>query len=80
MRTTIRLPDDLYDEVRRQSLDRGRTVTSYIEDALRAALRLPDGPPPAAFRVDAFHGSGTLPGVDLDDSARLLEQMEAEPS
>ena len=75
MRTTIRLPDELYTEVRRRSADQGVTVTSFIEVALRAAL-VEHERDPRPFQVRPFSGTGTLPGVDLTDSASLLEAME----
>ena len=76
MRTTIRLPDELYDEVRRRSVERGVTVTSFIERALRDSLAEQSKVPARPFVVTAFKGNGTLPGVDLNDSAALLDVME----
>ena len=77
MRTTIRLDDKLLSEAKRLAAESGRTLTSVIEDALRAALALRKQPG-AARRVKLkTHGSGGLqPGVDLNDSAALLELME----
>ena len=75
MRTTIRLPDDLYGQVRRRALETSATVTSVIENALRAALA-ERGDDEKPFVVEPFHGTGTLPGVDLLDSASLLDVME----
>lgn len=76
MRTTIRLPDDLYDQVRLTALQQRRTVTTFIEEALRAALRerAPAAQRPA-FRIDPIPGR-LQPGVDLDDSAALLDLMD----
>lgn len=77
MRTTIRLPDQLYRDVQRRASDERRTVTSFIEESLRQRLaESRDESPAPAFIVDAFVGTGTLPGVDLSDSAALLDQME----
>lgn len=78
MRTTLHLPDDLYRDVKSLAAQSGRTVTSVVEDALRAELArirstTTDRPP---FRVDAVGSGGLLPGVDLDDSAALLDVME----
>ncbi len=70
----MRLPDELYDEVRRRALDEGQTVTSFLERALRRALA--EYRPAQPFVVEPFHGTGTLPGVDLHDSAALLDAME----
>jgi hypothetical protein len=78
MRTTIRLPDDLLRDAKRAAADADRTLTSLIEDALRVALRartadvdIPDPEP-----LITFGRGGTLPGVDLDDSAALQDLME----
>lgn len=77
MRTTIRLPDDLLAAAKRHAAETGRTLTRVIEDALRAALARP-GPqaelPDVA--LPTYGDGGLLPGVDLDDSAALLDRME----
>lgn len=78
MRTTIRLPDDLYREVKVTAATSGGTVTSFIEEALRAALRERDVAAGQQYRVQPVGSGGTLPGVDLTDSARLLELMDRE--
>lgn len=52
------------------------TVTSFIERALRQALERPTRASVRPYAVSAFKGNGTLPGVDLNDSARLLDLME----
>ncbi|ADG75826.1 putative transcriptional regulator, CopG family [Cellulomonas flavigena DSM 20109] len=77
MRTTLHLPDELYREVKAAAARSGRTVTSVVEDALRAELerfRATAERPP--FRIDAVGSGGLLPGVDLDDSAALLDVLE----
>lgn len=77
MRTTIRLPDDLYSEVRLRAASEGATVTSFIEEALRAALRIRDEHEESApFRIAPFYGEGLQPGVDLDDNSALLDLMD----
>jgi plasmid stability protein len=79
MRTTIRLPDDLYRRVRVVAATDGETVTSFIEEALRAALARHDqAPSSAAYRVKPFQGNRLQPGVDLDDNAALLDLMDAD--
>jgi hypothetical protein len=80
MRTTIRLPDDLYAQVRAAALQADGTVTSFIEEALRAALlrRAGSGRPRDRYRVQPFTGTGTLPGIDLANSGALLEVMDAD--
>jgi len=52
-------------------------LTSLIQDALRESLarrRQPGGPKRRA-EIPLFHGTGLLPGVDLNDSAALLDRM-----
>jgi hypothetical protein len=79
MRTTLHLPGDLYREVKSTSALEGRTVTSFVEEALRLALaqraaRTHDAPPP--YRVTVSGAGGTRPGIDLDSSAALLDVLE----
>ncbi len=76
MRTTIRLDDELLREAKQRAAASGRTLTSVIEDALREAFaRHADKKP--GKRVNLPTVSGHLqPGVDLDDSAALLDLME----
>ncbi|GAB3795950.1 ribbon-helix-helix domain-containing protein [Humibacter antri] len=77
MRTTILLPDELYRETKRRAAGEGRTMTSFIAEALRERLgQAPSGSEP--FVVDAFDGGAALPGVDLTSNAELLERMESD--
>lgn len=79
MRTTIRLDDQLYAQIRQLAAKRNTTITAVIEDALRQLLTnqkvLQERSPVYLTTVD---GEGLLPGVDLDDSAALLELMESD--
>ncbi|HEV8230593.1 MAG TPA: CopG family transcriptional regulator [Candidatus Limnocylindria bacterium] len=78
MRTTIRLDERLLRDLKKHAAARGRTLTAVIEDAVRQFLvRTADASrsksPP--FRISTFKGR-LRPGVDLDDSAALLDLME----
>lgn len=77
MRTTIKIDDRLLAEAKARAATTGRTLNAVVEDALREALsrRGRDG---GGRRVElpTFPGGRLVPGVDLDDSAALLEQME----
>lgn len=77
MRTTVRLDDDLLSEAKQVAAETDRTLTAVIEDALRQHLsqrrQLTEREP---VRLKTVDGNGPLPGVDLDDSASLLELME----
>ena len=75
MRTTVRLDDDLLAATKRRAAETGRTLTAVIEDALRQALGRAEVPASSVAPLPVVHGT-TWPGVDLDDSAGLLELME----
>jgi hypothetical protein len=78
MRTTVRLDEALLGRAKREAERRGETLTSLIERGLRLALANPEKRP-TRRRVDipvCREGGGTLPGVDLGDSAALLDVIE----
>ena len=83
VRTTIRLDDRLLRELKKHAAARGRTLTAVIEDAVRQflahAVTGDVGSKVHPFRVITFKG-GLRPGVDLDDSAALLDVMEETPA
>ena len=77
MRTTIRLDEQLLREAKKAAVESGKTLTAVIEDALREALaRRRRGPERQRIKLTTFRGDGLLPGVDLDDSAALLDLMD----
>ena len=78
MRTTVRLDDALMARARAEAARRGVTVTSLIEQGLQLVLRKPVRQPgrPAVRIPVCRAGGGLLPGVDLDDSAALLDRLE----
>lgn len=79
MRTTIRMDDDLLAATKQLAAQTGRTLTAVIEDALREALmRHRRKKRQKPIRLPTMTGNGLQPGVDLDDSAALLELMERE--
>lgn len=79
MRTTIRLDDALLAEAKAAAAARGTTLTAVIEDALRESLARRHDAPRTQRHVElptSGEGSKLMPGVDLDDSAALLDLME----
>jgi hypothetical protein len=77
MRTTIRLDDQLLRDAKQLAARTGRTLTAVISDSLREALARDAAPEPRQrFQLPTFGGDGLRPGVDLDDSAALLDLME----
>jgi hypothetical protein len=78
MRTTVRLDDALMKRAKHEAAKRGETFTSLIEKGLRLVLAQPTmrTKRPAAKLPVCKKGGGTLPGVDIGNSASLLDQME----
>jgi hypothetical protein len=78
MRTTVRLDDSLLERARKEANRRGVTLTSLIEQGLQLVLRRPHrkSERPAIVLPVCQVGGGTRPGVDLNDSAGLLDRME----
>ena len=78
MRTTVRLDGRLLEQAKREAARRGETLTALVERGLRLVLARPQSRRSrrrVALPVCAA-GGGTLPGVDLDDSAALLDVLE----
>lgn len=77
MRTTIRIDDNLLNEVKQTALASNTTLSAVVESALREMLhhrrRTVDRKP---VELVTFRGRGLMPGVDLDDGAALLDLME----
>lgn len=77
MRTTVRLSPNLMIEAKRFAAETSTTLTALIEDSLRATLaRRRKAAAPPLVHLPTFGGSGTLPGVDLENSGALLDRME----
>ena len=78
MRTTVRLNDALWERARREAAARGQTLTALIEQGLQLALA--QSRPAARRRKVKLPVSrecgGLLPGIDLSNSASLLELLE----
>lgn len=78
MRTTIRIDDDLLRAAKKLAASTDRTLTAVIEDALRLTLALSKkSARKRKVKLKTCGGNGPLPGVDLDDSASLLDLMES---
>lgn len=75
MRTTIRLDDQLLRDAKTYAVRTGRTLTAVIEDALRASLARTQGEQQDNDPLPT-HSARLEPGVDLSDSAALLDLME----
>jgi hypothetical protein len=80
MRTTINLDDALLAEAKQVAARTGQTLTAVVEDALRQSLHRRHQVTRRAIELPVFGEGGTRPGVDLDDSAALLDLMEENDS
>lgn len=78
MRTTIRINDELYREVKERAARSGRTIGAVIEDAIREAFHRRDRGSADLHPTPTFGGSGTLPGVDLGSNAELRDLMDGD--
>jgi len=77
MRTTIRLDDQLLEQAKQYALTHGKTFTAIVEDALREKLMSRAGVrKQPQVKLKTVSGKGVNAGVDLDDSASLLDIMD----
>ena len=78
MRTTIRLDEELLAKAKAYAARHHRTLTSLIEEALRRRLTELEQQRvyPWKSLPTSTAGGGLRPGVDLDDSAALLDLMD----
>ena len=76
MRTTVRLDEHLLAEAKKRAAESGKTLAAVLEDALRASLaRRSAHAKSRPVRLKTVKGGGVRAGVDLDDSASLLDLM-----
>ena len=62
---------------KQHAVETGRTLTELIEDAVRMAVaRQEPDVERAHVELPTSGSGGVLPGVDLDDSASLVDLME----
>ena len=80
MRTTIRLDDALMAKAKREAARRGETFTALVEKGLRMVLARPARrfTKPLVELPVCRAGGGALPGVDISDSADLIDRMEGD--
>ncbi|MGB9225560.1 ribbon-helix-helix protein, CopG family [Mycobacterium sp.] len=75
MRTTIRIDDELYREVKTQAARSGRTVAAVLEDAVRRGLNPSKGRTGGRYAVRTTGKGGLRPGVDLSSNDAVAEAM-----
>ena len=77
MRTTVRLNERILSEAKRFASERGRTLTSLIEEGLRQVIHIKRNlNVRRKIKLVTFKGTGLQPAVDLDHTSALLDLME----
>jgi hypothetical protein len=81
MRTTVNINDSLLRQAKKTSAERNCTLGEVIDDALRVALAQETAGTQAGHPhiapLKTFRGNGVQTGVDLTNSAALLDTMES---
>lgn len=77
MRTTVDINDELLIAAKKRAAETRRTLSAVLEDALRLSLKEPS-PASAKLVIPSISMGRLMPGVDLDNSAALLDLMERE--
>jgi hypothetical protein len=79
-RTTVRLPRELINRAKRKAVAERRTLTSLIEEGLRLVIgenQKANKAKRVIPRTSSATG-GTLPGIDINNSAALQEMDDLE--
>jgi hypothetical protein len=77
MDATIHIDDQLYIRVQQVAQATGQTVDAVISNALAENLESPQKPSSGEkFCFTRDKGKGVMPGVDINNSAELLDIME----
>ena len=77
MRTTLDIQDDLLRRAKELAAKTNRPLRAVVEEALRRALDSAPVKPVRSIKLPVSkRKAGLRPGVDLDDSAALLDLME----
>ena len=77
MRTTLEINDELYRQAKETAMRTGRALRDVVEDALRLAFQESESGRRTRMTLpESKAAPGVRPGVDLDNSAALLDLME----
>lgn len=78
MRTTVTIDDELLTLAKQRASERGETLGSLVEEALRRELAAATADRPR-LTPPVFQGdTGPRPGVDLTSNAALVELLDAD--
>jgi hypothetical protein len=75
MRTTVDLPDDLVAEAKARAARERRSFSEVVGDAVRSSFARTVNADRGPIELPTFGAGGLQAGVDLDDSAGLLDLM-----
>ncbi|MBD5784838.1 antitoxin [Cellulosimicrobium terreum] len=76
MRTTVTIDDELLALAKQRASERGETLGSFVEEALRRELASATVERPRVT-LPVFQGdTGPRPGVDLTSNAALVDAMD----
>jgi hypothetical protein len=79
MRTTIRMDDELLKAAKAAAAASDQSLTAFIEESVRRQLAMRhDAASASPPSIPVFAGDGLLPGVDVNDSAALLDLIDRE--
>lgn len=76
MRTTIRIDDELYREVKARAARSGRTVAAVLEDAVRRGMAPPEPAPAPRYSVRPTGRGGLRPDVPLSSNSAVAEAID----
>lgn len=77
MRTTIEIRDDLLRRAEQRAMRDRRTLSELVEEGLSAVLAEKDTRRPTDFDLPVSKKrGGTLPGVDINNNAALLDILD----
>jgi hypothetical protein len=76
MRTTVDLPPDLLAAAKERAARERRSLSDVLGDAVRSSFARTAIAEQEPIELSTFGGDGLQPGVDLDDSAALIDLME----
>lgn len=77
MRTTLTIDDDLAENLKEASIERGQSFEAVVNAALRRGLSTPQTSPDDPYTSPRFH-LGSRPGVDLTKALALAAALDDE--
>jgi hypothetical protein len=75
MRTTLSIDSELLERAKNRAGEQGRTLGSYVEEALRTSLAA-EPAAPRRVTLPSSGGGGVLPGIDLYSNAALYDILD----